>query len=105
MIRDRADFGKGSPAIPMTYDEVADKFRECAAYSRWPKSKTEQVVAMVRGLEEVRDVRALTALLSRPAAGSSGKQAVSTPRKAAAARTPARRSNASRAGVARKRSR
>ena len=33
----RADFGKGSPSHPMSYDEVADKFRECAAYSRWPR--------------------------------------------------------------------
>ena len=53
-IRGRADFGKGSPANPMSYDEVADKFRECAAYSRWPKTKAEQVVEMVRHLEEVR---------------------------------------------------
>ena len=46
-ITGRADFGKGSPANPMSYDEVADKFRECAAYSRWPKTKAEQVVEMV----------------------------------------------------------
>ena len=27
MISGRADFGKGSPADPMSYDEVAEKFR------------------------------------------------------------------------------
>ena len=65
VIRDRADFGKGSPAIPMTYDEVADKFRECAAYSRWPKKKADQVVELVRNLEVLKNVRELTGLLSR----------------------------------------
>jgi 2-methylcitrate dehydratase PrpD len=70
VIRDRTDFGKGSPFIPMSYDEVADKFRECATYSRWPKAKAEQVVEMVRHLEDVKDVRALTGLLSRDAAGT-----------------------------------
>lgn len=68
VIRDRADFGKGSPAIPMTYDEVADKFRECAAYSRWPKKKAEQVVELVRDLEGLKGVRELATLLSRAAA-------------------------------------
>ena len=73
VIRDRADFGKGSPANPMSYDEVADKFRECAAYSRWPKTKAEQVVEMVRHLDEVRNVRELTTLLSRDAGGAASK--------------------------------
>jgi len=70
VIRDRADFGKGSPANPMSFEEAADKFRECATYSRWPKAKAERVVEMVRDLEAVKDVRVLTALLSRAAAGS-----------------------------------
>jgi len=64
-ITGRADFGKGSPANPMSYDEVADKFRECAAYSRWPGTKAEQVVERVRHLEAMKDVRELTGLLSR----------------------------------------
>lgn len=65
-ISGRADFGKGSPANPMSYEEVADKFRECAGFSRWPKDKAERVIELVGGLEELRDVRELTALLSRP---------------------------------------
>ena len=47
----RADFGKGSPADPMSYDEVAEKFRECAEFARCPRDKAESVVAMVRDLE------------------------------------------------------
>jgi 2-methylcitrate dehydratase PrpD len=74
VIRDRADFGKGSPAIPMTYDEVADKFRECAAYSRWPKKKADQVVELVRNLEDVKNVREVTALLSREAGGTAQRE-------------------------------
>jgi 2-methylcitrate dehydratase PrpD len=61
----RADFGKGSPANPMSYEEVADKFRECAAFSRWPAKKAERVIELVKGLEDLPDVRELTALLSR----------------------------------------
>jgi 2-methylcitrate dehydratase PrpD len=61
----RADFGKGSPANPMSYEEVADKFRECAAFSRWPAAKAERVIELVKGLEDLPDVRELTALLSR----------------------------------------
>src|SRR5687767_15732582 len=30
LIEGRADFGKGSPANPMTDDELAEKFRQCA---------------------------------------------------------------------------
>jgi 2-methylcitrate dehydratase PrpD len=47
----RADFGKGSPADPMSYDDVAEKFRECAEFARFPRDKAESVVAMVRDLE------------------------------------------------------
>lgn len=64
-ISGRADFGKGSPINPMSYDEVADKFRGCAAFAEWPGTKANQVVEMVRKLEDVADVRALTTLLSK----------------------------------------
>jgi 2-methylcitrate dehydratase PrpD len=102
VIRDRADFGKGSPANPMTYDEVANKFRECAAYSRWPKGKAEQVVATVRTLEDLRDVRELTALLSRAAAGTGQKKA---PAARATRPKPARRAGKRKTATSRKRSR
>jgi 2-methylcitrate dehydratase PrpD len=62
-ISGRADFGKGSPSDPMSYDDVAEKFRGCAAFAEWPSSKANQVIDMVRKLEDVSDVRTLTALL------------------------------------------
>ena len=74
VIRDRADFGKGSPANPMSYDETADKFRECATYSRWPREKAERVIALVKEIDHLRNVRELTGLLSRRATGKSAKK-------------------------------
>jgi hypothetical protein len=35
----------------MSYEEVADKFRECAEFARFPCDKADSVVAMVRDLE------------------------------------------------------
>ena len=63
-IAGRADFGKGSPANPMTFDEAATKFRGCAEFAEWPKAKTEEIVTFIRGLEAAPDMSALSPLLS-----------------------------------------
>ena len=52
-ISGRADFGKGSPAFPMSYDEVADKFRENAEFAGMARSKADEIVELVRGLESL----------------------------------------------------
>jgi 2-methylcitrate dehydratase PrpD len=65
-IAGRADFGKGSPTNPMTYDEVSTKFRECAEFARFPKGRADEVVAMVRDLETLASIDRLTALLRVP---------------------------------------
>lgn len=65
VLTGRAEFAKGSPSNPMTYDEVADKFRGCAAFARWPAAKTEAVIAAVKSLESLPDVSRLTAALTR----------------------------------------
>jgi 2-methylcitrate dehydratase PrpD len=57
-----ANFGKGSPADPMSYDEVAEKFHGCAEYAGWPAETASRIVAEVRRLEDVRDMSALTSL-------------------------------------------
>ena len=64
-ISGRADFGKGSPADPMTFDEVAEKFRACADYAGLPRERAAQVVAMVHDLETLRFIGRLTALLQK----------------------------------------
>jgi 2-methylcitrate dehydratase PrpD len=63
VINGRANFGKGSPANPMSYDEVAVKFTGCAEYVGWPKDKTEAVISFVKTLERASDVSRLSALL------------------------------------------
>jgi 2-methylcitrate dehydratase PrpD len=65
VISGRADFAKGSPAIPMTADEAADKFLDCAAFARFPIVQARRVVDLVRKLETTSDIRILTAQLSR----------------------------------------
>ncbi|HEX7836386.1 MAG TPA: MmgE/PrpD family protein [Kofleriaceae bacterium] len=64
VIAGRAEFAKGSPANPMSYDEVADKFRGCAEFARWPAAKAEAVIAAVKSLEAAPDVSKLSAALT-----------------------------------------
>jgi 2-methylcitrate dehydratase PrpD len=64
VITGRADFGKGSPADPMTFEEAATKFHGCADYAEWPKAKKEKIIDFVNAMESARDVDALSPLLS-----------------------------------------
>jgi 2-methylcitrate dehydratase PrpD len=64
VITGRAEFGKGSPANPMTFEEAAAKFRGCAEFAEWPKAKTEKIIAFVKALDVAPDASALTPLLS-----------------------------------------
>jgi 2-methylcitrate dehydratase PrpD len=64
-ISGMADFGRGSPAHPMSFDEVAVKFHECAEFARWDQSKAGKVVAMVRDLENLPALDALLGALRR----------------------------------------
>jgi 2-methylcitrate dehydratase PrpD len=64
-IAGHADFGKGSPANPMSYDEVAGKFLECAEFANWDEGRAREVVGMVAEFENLADVRGLLALLAR----------------------------------------
>ncbi len=60
----RADFGKGSPANPMSDEEVAGKFIECATWGGLPASDAGKVVDRVFNLEKIRGTRELTRLLA-----------------------------------------
>jgi 2-methylcitrate dehydratase PrpD len=62
-ISGRADFAKGSPTMPMSFDEVAAKFQDCASFAKWPLEKAKATIDMVRRLERLASVRELTALL------------------------------------------
>jgi 2-methylcitrate dehydratase PrpD len=64
VLKTRADFGKGSPANPMSDDELAAKFRECAAWGKLPRASADKVIEMVFGLDELKSIRSLTRLLA-----------------------------------------
>ena len=62
----RAEYPKGSPENPMTFDECLDKFRKCTDFSvkPLPRENIEEVIDLVGRLEEVRDITALVRLLA-----------------------------------------
>jgi 2-methylcitrate dehydratase PrpD len=76
-ISGRADFGKGSPTNPMTDEELADKFRECAAWGGLSKPNAEKVVDLVFSLEKLKSIRELTRLLGIGEATKAAKREVS----------------------------
>ena len=64
VLSSRAPPARGHVRNPMSYEEVAAKFRENAAYARWPAAKTESVIDLVRSLDRVADMGGLTAALT-----------------------------------------
>jgi 2-methylcitrate dehydratase PrpD len=61
----RADFTHGDLNDPMSFSDVVVKFKDCCKHSAQPISKEyqEKVVAMVDGLENIRDIGQITSLL------------------------------------------
>jgi 2-methylcitrate dehydratase PrpD len=64
VVSGRAEFAKGSPSNPMSFDEVSDKFRGCAQFAKWPATKAEAVIASVKSLETAADMRRLVGALT-----------------------------------------
>ena len=64
IVKGSADFGKGSPANPMTDAELEQKFFECAAWGGLDAARARRIVDMVWRIEELTDVRELTRLLA-----------------------------------------
>jgi 2-methylcitrate dehydratase PrpD len=65
VIEGSADFAKGSPQFPMSFDEVCEKFRDCIGYGGLSAQAGEAVIARVRKLESLDDISRLTVLLKR----------------------------------------
>jgi 2-methylcitrate dehydratase PrpD len=63
-LHERADYGKGNKADPMSMAEVAEKFRECARYGGWDAGRAEEAIALAQRLETLPDIRVLTGLLA-----------------------------------------
>ena len=69
VIKGAADFGKGSPANPMSDEELQQKFRECARWGGVGDATAQRVSDCVWSIESATDVRALTRLLAAGRAG------------------------------------
>jgi 2-methylcitrate dehydratase PrpD len=64
VVTGRSGHAKGSPENPMSYEEVAEKFRGNADFVKWPTQKGESVIEMVKSLETLADMNKLTAALT-----------------------------------------
>ncbi len=64
-VSQRVDRVKGHPAMPMSYDDVAEKFRSCIPFAAKPldPARMERVIEEVRHLEKVRDVGEIVKLM------------------------------------------
>ncbi|KAA0690906.1 MmgE/PrpD family protein [Neorhizobium sp. P12A] len=65
VIHGEADFGKGSPANPMSYDEVAEKFRENAGHAGLKRDAAEEVITLVHELERQPSIERLMGLVAK----------------------------------------
>ena len=61
VLSTRTEPAKGSPKNPMTYEEVADKFRTNADFARWPAAKAQAIVSLVQAIESAPDMSRLSA--------------------------------------------
>jgi 2-methylcitrate dehydratase PrpD len=64
-VRGQADFGKGSPANPMSDGELSEKFRQCAAWGGFDAERTKAILDVLWKIEELADVNELTNLLRK----------------------------------------
>ena len=64
VLSERTVAAKGSPQNPMTFNEVADKFRGNAEFAQWPSQKAESVIELVKSLESAPDMSRLSAALA-----------------------------------------
>jgi 2-methylcitrate dehydratase PrpD len=65
VVKGQADFGKGSPANPMTDEELSEKFRQCAAWGGLDRERTQAILALAWKIEALADVNDLVKLLRK----------------------------------------
>ncbi|MFZ2652393.1 MAG: MmgE/PrpD family protein [Burkholderiaceae bacterium] len=65
LLRAQADFGKGSPADPMTDAELSEKFRQCAAWGGLNHDAAQAVLDLAWRIDDLADLTELTRLLQR----------------------------------------
>ncbi len=64
ILSGRADFAKGSPADPMSFDETARKFTGCAEYAGWQRLDIDAIIEYVKKLDGQSDISKLSSLLT-----------------------------------------
>ena len=55
----QVDIVRGHPSTPMTFEDVADKFRDCAAFLPF-QEEVENIIKMIGELEKMKDMRLVT---------------------------------------------
>ena len=65
VVKGAADFGKGSPANPMSDAELAEKFRQCAAWGGLDRDQTKAVLDLAWRIDTIDDIGELTRHLRR----------------------------------------
>ena len=63
VVKGAADFGKGSPANPMSDAELSEKFRQCAAWGGLDRERTKTVLDLAWRIEKMKDIGELMKLL------------------------------------------
>ncbi len=65
MVSQRVDLPKGHPRNPMTDEELADKFRDCARHGARPlgEKNLDRIIEMVYNLEKLEDLSQLVRLI------------------------------------------
>lgn len=72
VARETVTYVKGHPNNPMTYDDVAAKFRVCARLGRPGWDGAERVIDAIRNVETLDDVSVLVDLCMAGSHGSTG---------------------------------
>jgi 2-methylcitrate dehydratase PrpD len=66
---------QGDPDDPMSYGQVADKFRECADYAEvWPRERAEALISRVETFQAVTDVHQFIRAGLVPGEGAMGSE-------------------------------
>ena len=74
-VQKTVTYVKGHPKNPMTYEDVAEKFRVCARLGRPGWNGAEAVIEAVRNLEQLEDTSPLAALCNAAAAPQAARAA------------------------------
>jgi 2-methylcitrate dehydratase PrpD len=65
VVKGAADFGKGSPANPMSDNELAEKFHQCAAWGGLDRDQAKTVLELAWRIDAIEDIGELTRHLRR----------------------------------------